>query len=59
MMLPNAADRHVAATTAVNGIPVSRRIVGFTKTMYAIVMNVVAPARISVCQLVPSAWNSK
>ena len=42
-----------------NGMPVSRRMVGFTKTMYAIVMKVVEPARISVFQSAPSALNSK
>src|ERR1039458_9403539 len=48
-----AADKHVAAVTAASGIPVSCRIAGLTKTMYAIVMNVVQPARISVRQLAP------
>ena len=58
-MLPKAAQKQVAATTAWNGIPVSCRIDGFTKTMYAMVTNVVAPASISVFQLVPSRSNSK
>src|SRR5687768_18265456 len=59
MMLPSAADKHVAATTAVNGMPVSARMDGFTKMMYAIVTKVVNPARISVRQSVPRASNSK
>ncbi len=58
-MLPKAAHKHVAATTAASGIPVSCRIAGFTKMMYAMVMKVVHPARISVRQFVPSARNSK
>src|SRR5262249_23205257 len=57
--LPNAAHRQVAATTAVIGIPVSCRIAGFTKMMYAMVTNVVAPARISVRQLVLRSRNRK
>ena len=36
-----------------------RRMDGFTKMMYSIVMNVVTPASSSVFQLVPSAENSK
>lgn len=57
--LPNAAEMQVAAVTAASGIPASCRIDGFTKTMYAMVMNVVKPARISVFQFVPRRWNSK
>src|SRR5262245_21421035 len=57
--LPTAAEIHVAAVTAANGIPVSCRIDGFTKTMYAIVMKVVNPARTSVRQSVPSVLNWK
>src|SRR5471030_228800 len=57
--LPAAAERQVAAVTAANGIPASCRMAGLTKTMYAIVMNVVNPARISVFQSAPSFWNSK
>jgi hypothetical protein len=57
--LPNAAERHVAAVTAATGIPVSDRMDGFTKMMYAIVMNVVNPASISVRHDVPSSSNSK
>ena len=57
--LPAAAERHVAAVTAARGMPVSCRMAGLTKTMYAIVMNVVNPARISVRQSAPSFWNSK
>ena len=53
------AQKQVAATTAWYGIPVSLSIDGFTKMMYAIVMNVVTPARISVRQLVPRRSNSK
>src|ERR1044072_4203678 len=57
--LPIAAERHVAAVVAAAGMPASCRIPGFTKMMYAIVMNVVNPARISVRQLAPSDSNSK
>src|SRR5215467_9230053 len=57
--LPNAAERHVAAVTAVNGMPASCRMEGLTKTMYAIVMNVVSPARISVRHVVLRAAKSK
>ena len=48
-----AADRQVAAATAGTGMPASLRMSGFTKTMYAMVRNVVAPARISVRQVEP------
>ena len=51
-MEPKAAQRQVAMVTAAMGIPVSARIEGFTKMMYAIVINVVSPARISVRQSV-------
>ena len=51
-----AADRQVAAATAGTGIPASLRMPGFTNTMYAMVRNVVAPARISVRQLDPRSW---
>src|SRR5580704_6275928 len=40
-------------------MPVSCRIDGLTKMIYAIVMNVVTPASSSVFQFVPSAVNSK
>src|SRR5208283_5049415 len=40
-------------------MPASCRIAGLTKTMYAIVMNVVKPARISVRQFAFNAANSK
>ena len=50
---PNAADRQVAAVTAGRGTPAAARIAGFTSTMYAMVRNVVTPARISVRQFVP------
>src|ERR1700691_3419440 len=40
-------------------MPVSCRMAGFTKMMYAMVTNVVDPARISVRQLAPSSRNSK
>ena len=46
-MLAKAAQKQVAATTALKGMPASLRIDGFTNTMYAIVTNVVAPAMIS------------
>src|SRR5438045_3604617 len=48
--LPTAAEMQVAAVTAASGMPLSWRIDGFTKMMYAIVMKVVNPARISVRQ---------
>jgi hypothetical protein len=57
--LPAAAEMQVAAVTAARGMPVSLRMAGLTKTMYAMVMNVVSPARISVFQSAPSAANSK
>ena len=57
--LPTAAEMHVAAVTAASGMPVSCRMAGLTKTMYAIVMKVVNPARISVFQVAPSFSNSK
>ena len=57
--LPSAAARHVAAVTPAIGMPVWCRIDGFTKMMYAIVMNVVSPARHSVFHVVPRAAKSK
>ena len=57
--MPGAVARQVAAVTPAMGIPASCRIDGLTKMIYAIVMNVVMPARSSVFQLVPSAANSK
>ena len=57
--LPAAAERQVAAVTAASGMPVSWRMAGLTKTIYAIVMKVVKPARTSVFHSAPSAWNSK
>src|SRR3954451_24065978 len=57
--LPKAAERQVAAVTAARGMPVSCSIDGFTKTMYAMVTDVVKPARISVRQVAPSALKSK
>ncbi len=53
-MEPKAAQRQVAAVTAAMGMPVWERMEGFTKMMYAIVMKVVSPARVSVRQLVRS-----
>ena len=53
--LPTAAEMQVAAVTPASGIPVSCRMEGFTKTMYAMVMNVVNPARISVFHVAPKA----
>jgi hypothetical protein len=52
-MQPMAADRQVAAATAGTGIPVSLKIAGFTKTMYAMVRNVVNPASTSVRHVDP------
>jgi hypothetical protein len=37
--LPAPAEKHVAAATAVTGIPPWLRMEGFTKAMYAMVMN--------------------
>src|SRR5690349_8034239 len=58
-MLPAAAQKQVAATTASNGIPASRSTDGFTKTIYAMVTKVVTPARASVRQVAPKRANSK
>ena len=58
-MLPKAAQRQVAAVTAASGMPVCERMLGFTKMMYAIVMNVVRPASASVRQLVFSRAKPK
>jgi hypothetical protein len=57
--VPIAAAIQVAAETAASGIPASFKIEGFTKTMYAIVIKVVKPARTSVFQSVFSRENSK
>src|SRR5437764_3003360 len=57
--LPIAAEIQVAAVTAASGIPASCKIAGFTKTIYAIVMKVVNPARISVRQVALSGLKSK
>src|SRR5580765_4690101 len=57
--LPMAAERQVAAVTAASGMPVSCRMAGLTKTIYAIVMKVVKPARISVFQSAPRVLKSK
>ncbi|SPC19926.1 hypothetical protein CT19431_MP70059 [Cupriavidus taiwanensis] len=54
--VPIAAATHVATNTASLGIPASPRIDGLTKMMYAIVRNVVIPARISVRT---SVWCSR
>jgi hypothetical protein len=55
-MQPMAADRQVAAATAATGIPAALNMSGFTNTMYAMVRNVVAPARISVRNVDPRSW---
>jgi hypothetical protein len=47
-----AAHRQVEVVTAASGIPVWERMAGFTKTMYAMVMKVVRPARTSVRHVV-------
>src|SRR6476620_3405300 len=57
--LPKAAERQVAAVTAARGMPALARIDGLTKMMYAIVMKVVIPAKISVRQSAPSCLNPK
>ena len=51
------AHRQVEVVTAASGIPVWERMAGLTKMMYAMVMNVVRPARISVRQVV--WWDAK
>ena len=56
-MLPKAAQRQVAMVTEARSMPVWARMEGFTKMMYAIVMNVVSPARISVRHVV--LWAAK
>ena len=43
----------VARKTAPDGIPVSERMAGFTKMIYAIAKKVVRPAMISVLGVVP------
>jgi hypothetical protein len=48
-----------AAVTAAIGMPEAERMAGLTSTMYAMVRNVVMPARISVRQFVPRRVNSK
>ncbi len=45
--LPSAAATQVATNTASRSMPVSARMLGLTKAMYAMVRNVVTPARIS------------
>ncbi|SOY69582.1 hypothetical protein CBM2589_A90917 [Cupriavidus taiwanensis] len=54
--VPIAAATQVATNTASLGMPASPRIEGLTKMMYAIVRNVVMPARISVRT---SVWCSR
>jgi len=46
--VPINAANAVAVNTAPESIPAADRILGFTARIYAIVMNVVIPARISV-----------
>jgi len=57
--LPKAAQRQVAVVMAARGMPVLLRSDGFTKMMYAIVMKVVRPARVSVRQLVACSEKPK
>jgi hypothetical protein len=47
----------VATIDAPKGIPAASRIFGLTMMMYAIVTNVVSPARIS-CLMVEPSWSS-
>ncbi|SOZ62444.1 hypothetical protein CBM2614_B10243 [Cupriavidus taiwanensis] len=54
--VPIAAATQVATNTASLGMPASPRMEGLTKMMYAIVRNVVMPARISVRT---SVWCSR
>ena len=49
----------VAVKIAPVSMPDAPRIIGLTAKMYAIVMNVVTPAMISVLTSVPRAFNSK
>jgi hypothetical protein len=51
-----ALARHVAVMRAPKGIPAFCRIPGFTKIMYAMVINVVIPARTSVRTSVPASF---
>src|SRR6187401_162317 len=56
MMSVAIADAtHVAVSTAPASIPAADNTAGCTKMMYAIVRNVVVPARISVRMVVPAA----
>src|SRR6185436_12013555 len=56
---PKAATRMVATVLGPAGNPAKDRIAGLTTMMYAIVVNVVRPPRISVRALDPRAWTRK
>ena len=56
--VPINEARQVARRTAVLSMPVAERIFGFTASMYAIVINVVIPAAISVFTFVPRSFSS-
>jgi len=58
-MVPKKAARMVATMEGALGIPAASRMAGFTMIMYAMVRKVVAPAIVSVFQLVPSSSNLK
>ncbi len=51
-IVPTNEARQVAISTAVLSIPAAESMLGFTASMYAIVMNVVTPAMTSVLTLV-------
>jgi hypothetical protein len=55
----NAVARHVAVSTAPKSIPAAFKTAGCTKMMYAIVKNVVRPARASVRTVVPLVFRWK
>ena len=56
---PTNAAIAVANSASSKGIPATDSIAGFTNRMYAIVRNVVIPARISPCMFVPFSSNLK
>ncbi len=54
-----AAPSAVAVAAPANGTPAADRMPGLTKMMYAMVRNVVTPARSSVLAFVPRSLNLK
>jgi hypothetical protein len=59
MIVAIAAETQVAIIADPKSIPVCEIIAGLTKMMYAIAMNVVIPATVSVLMFVPSSPNLK